>query len=253
MSISDEILAAYADGELDAAARAEIDEAARNEPGIAERIGRFRALRAQLQAAYAAELEEPVPDRLLETLQGPAPQSSPAVADLDAVRAARSRTPSRGTAASTRWRYSLAASVLVAVGVGFFAWQHNRPWAESGDGALVAQGSLAAGLSDELSGEPASGSPLRIGLSFVAKSGNYCRTFALAGDAGLACRHAGRWEIMALAKLPAAENSEPQFRTAGSPLPEKILQAVEARMSGEPLDRAGEIAARGNKWSKPPP
>lgn len=256
MTFSDETLAAYADGELDRAACAEIEEAAHDDPSIAQRIGQYRALRAQLQSAYTAELQEPVPDRLLAALRGPLPSApsgaSPAVADLQAARAAKSRTSLRGTAAATRWRYSLAAGLLLAV-VGLFAWRQNRPWVETGNGTLVAQGSLAAGLSDQLSGEPTSGSPLRIGLSFAAKSGDYCRTFFLAGNAGLACRHAGRWEILATTRQRSETGSDSQFRTAGSPLPAEVLEAVEGRITGEPLNRAGEIAARDNQWSRPPP
>src|SRR5580658_882117 len=181
MSFSDETLAAYVDGELDPAAAAEIEEAARQDPRIEERIARYRALRNRLQAAYAAELDEPVPDRLLAALQNPAPRPSTAVADLAA-----------------RWRYSLAASVLIGVGAGFLAWRHSHPASmENVDGTLIARGALATGLSDQLSGPAtpgagATGPTVRIGLSFVAKSGDYCRTFSLSADAGLACHRAGR-------------------------------------------------------------
>jgi hypothetical protein len=241
MSFSDETLAAYVDGELDPAAAAEIEEAARQDPRIEERIARYRALRNRLQAAYAAELDEPVPDRLLAALQNPAPRPSTAVADLAA-----------------RWRYSLAASVLIAVGAGFFAWRYSHPASmENMDGTLIARGALATGLSDQLSGpvpsgSGPSGSTVRIGLSFVAKSGNYCRTFSLSTDAGLACRRAGRWEILALEKGVSAEGAGSGFRTASSAMPAKVLEAVERQMAGEPLDRAGEIAARGNGWNNVP-
>ena len=253
MSFSDETLAAYVDGELDPAACAEIEEAVRRDPGIAQRIARYRSLRNQLQAAYADELNEPVPDRLLAALRTPAPRRSPAVADLQTA-----QKSARGTAVASRWRYSLAASVLIAVGAGFLAWRHSHPASmENVDGTLIARGALATGLSDRLSG-PApsdsgpSGSTVRIGLSFVAKSGNYCRTFSLSSDAGLACRRAGRWEILALEKGVPAEGAGSGFRTASSAMPAKVLEAVERQMAGEPLDRAGEIAARGNGWNKAP-
>jgi len=252
MSIPDEILAAYVDGELDPAACAKVEEAAHNDPRTAQRIDQYRALRSQLQAAYAAELEESVPDRLFAALRSSPPRAAPMVADLATARATKGRKPSSVTAAALRWRYSLAAGVLIALGVEFFAWRHTRPWLEAPDGTLVARGSLANGLSDQLSGEPAAGPPLRIGLSFVAKNGNYCRTFSLANDAGLACRRAGRWEILALAKQRSTESAASQFRTASSPFPAEILGAVEGQMSGEPLDRAGESAARDKRWNNAP-
>jgi hypothetical protein len=241
MSFSDETLAAYVDGELDPAAAAEIEEAARQDPRIEERIARYRALRNRLQAAYAAELDEPVPDRLLAALQNPAPRPSTAVADLAA-----------------RWRYSLAASVLIGVGAGFLAWRHSHPASmENVDGTLIARGALATGLSDQLSGPAtpgsgATGPTVRIGLSFVAKSGDYCRTFSLSADAGLACHRAGRWEILALDTRVASEGADSGFRTASSAMPAKVLEAVERQMASEPLDRAGEIAARGKGWNSAP-
>lgn len=242
MSFSDEILAAYVDGELDPAARAEIEEAARRDPSIGQRIDRHRDLRGRLQSAYAAELEEPVPDRLLAALRKPA-------------RAAAARS----SAAAAHRRYSLAAGVLIAAGLGFFSWRHHHPASiESVNGALIARGALAAGLSDQLSGAGTSGagtsgSGVRIGLSFVAKSGKYCRTFFFSTDAGLACRDSGQWEIRALTKLAPSEGADARFRTAGSDIPANVLEAAEREMAGAPLDRAGEMAARGRNWSNPPP
>jgi len=252
MNFSDDTLAAYVDGELDSAARADIEEAVRKDPNIEQRIARYRALRNQLQAAYAAELEEPVPDRLVAALREPETRGSPAVADLEAARSAKARKAVPGNAAASRWRFSLAASVLIAVGAGVLTWRHTHTATMEVDGTLVAQGSLAAGLSDQLSGDGASGSPVRVGFSFVAKSGIYCRTFSLSTDAGLACRRAGRWEILALTKQDSAEPADAQFRTAGSALSAKVLAAVEQQIAGEPLDRAGELAARGKHWSNTP-
>jgi len=52
MTISDEILMAYADGELDAAARAAVESAMREDPQIEKRVAAHRALRRRVQAAY---------------------------------------------------------------------------------------------------------------------------------------------------------------------------------------------------------
>jgi hypothetical protein len=239
MSFSDEILAAYVDGELDAAAGADIERAARSDPSVAERIARYRGLRERLQAVYAPVLDEPVPERLHAALRGGESQ--------------RRRSGSRRTAAA-RWRYSLAAGVLLAVGAGLLLWQQRGASdIEKVDGTLVARGGLADGLSNQLAGDAGAGSAVRIGLSFRGKSGDYCRTFSLSEDAGLACRRAGRWEIVALAPQPAAQASGDRFRTASSALPAVVLQAVEQRIAAEPLDRDGELEARGKHWSGAPP
>jgi len=124
------------------------------------------------------------------------------------------------------------------------------------DGALVASGALARGLSEDLAGESAPFSKVSIGLSFLAKSGNYCRTFSIAHGAegsGLACRRNGEWRIGVLSKPEGVGQSEgSQYRTAGSSLPPAVLSAVQSQISGDPLDRAAEIAARGRGWRVDP-
>ena len=45
MTISDEMLMAYADGELDATAREAVESAMREDPQIVERVARHSALR----------------------------------------------------------------------------------------------------------------------------------------------------------------------------------------------------------------
>jgi hypothetical protein len=144
--------------------------------------------------------------------------------------------------------------MLIAVGAGLLAWRHEHagPIETAGD-TRVARGNLAAGLSNQLSGDASAGSGVRIGLSFVGKSGRYCRTFSLAEDAGIACRHAGRWEIVALAHREPDAAADSRFRTASSAMPPQVLEAIEEQISGEPLDRAAEMAARGESWDGPPP
>jgi hypothetical protein len=242
MSVSTETLMAYADGELDAAARAEVEEAMRDDPSIAERIAQFRRQRAKLEAAYAAELEEPVPERLLAVLRAPGPVST--VVDLERARGTARRRPRR---VAQRYLIAAAASILIAVTAGLFAWQRSIVIRHVGDTRLAA-GALASGLSDQLSGDAGSGK-VRVGLSFLSKSGEYCRTFDVAGaspSAGLACRHDDEWVVRALARPQSAEAGA--YRTAGTTLPPEILKAVQDEIAAEPLDRAGEIAARGARW-----
>ena len=219
---------AYADGELDTSARAAVEAAMRADPEIARRVAEYREQREKLRAAYEPELAEPVPDRLLAVLRD-------------------RRPPARRTV--RRWRYpaSLAASLVVAIGLAIFAWQRPALMQERG-GSLVAGGELARSLTDSLSGDPAAGE-VRIGLSFLAKSGEYCRTFTLRESAGLACRRGDRWLIHDLAQLAEAGTSQSGgYRTASSMLPAAILSAMQGQIVGDPLDRAGEQSARGAGW-----
>lgn len=252
MSVSNETLMAYVDGELDAPACAEVEEAMRGDPDIEKRVAQYRELRHRIQAAYASELSEPVPERLLAAVRAPGHSPQSKVIDIQSARAAGAQRSVRSQSSRLRWRSmtSLAASLVIAVGVGFFAWHRSQSvMIENLGGSLVAGGSLAQALSNQLAGDPPSGA-VRVGLSFLAKTGNYCRTFTISGAAsraGLACRHADRWEIRALTQ-PEAAAGESEYRTAGSGLPPSIITAVQGEISGEPLDRTAEIAARGQGW-----
>jgi anti-sigma-K factor RskA len=261
MTISDESLMAYADGELEAGAREAVESAMRADPEIATRIARHRALRQRVQAAYSAELSEAVPERLLIAARAAAtPASHSNVVNMRDVRttrdldqsAARPLRPQR-----PRWRNvgAIAASVMLGAGLGFMMWGRTESsLVRRADGALVARGQLAKALSDQLVAEQARASSVLIGLSFLAKSGDYCRTFVLAGtasSAGLACRHGDAWQVQALVAAPGGIAGNPDYRPAGSEIPPVILNAVEAQMAGEPLTEAAERAVRQRGWIRP--
>ena len=86
MKYSDEILMAFADGELDGTMRAEIEAAMATDPALARAVERHRALAAHIRARYEGVAVEPVPDRIAALVS--APESAP-VADLAARRRAR--------------------------------------------------------------------------------------------------------------------------------------------------------------------
>jgi hypothetical protein len=254
MMISDETLMAYADGELDAAARAAVESAMRDDPQIEKRIAAHRTLRSTVQAAYSAELSEDIPERLLTAARGAAGTQRSKVVNLQDARAAMERSRSHARPLPTQWRTAgtIAASVIAGVGLGFFMWgQAGSPLMQSAGGALVARGQLAKALSNQLAADPAPNSAVHIGVSFRAKSGDYCRTFALAGavsPSGLACRHGGEWQVQALTQEPGTVGGS-GYRTAGSAMSATILKFVEGEISGEPLDQAGERAARQRGWT----
>jgi hypothetical protein len=253
MTISDETLMAYADGELDAAARAAVESAMREDPQIETRVAAHRTLRRKVQAAYSAELSEDVPERLLTAARGGESTRSKVV-NLQDARAAMERSASRARPVRPQWRTAgaIAASLIAGVGLGFFMWgQTGSPLMRSAGGALVARGQLAQALSTQLAAEQSRSSPVQIGVSFRAKSGDYCRTFALSGavsPSGLACRRGGEWQVQSLIQ-EAGPVGDSGYRTAGSAMSETILKSVEGQIAGEPLDQAGERAARQRSWS----
>jgi hypothetical protein len=251
MTISDETLMAYADGELDAAARASVEAAMQEDPEIGRRVARHRALREAMQGAFSAVLDEPVPDRLIAAARGQSATPKAVVMDLSLAReAARQKV----SAAPRRWQpAAMAASLLLGLGLGFLAW-HGSGGAlihPGSDGGLIAGTTLAEALSTQLSDDRGAQRVAITGLSFRNKSGDYCRTFSLIGSetsAGLACREGTDWRIKALALLPRTAVNSGNFRTAASEESPAIRAAVEGSIDGEPLDRNGEIAARRAGW-----
>lgn len=260
MTISDETLMAYVDGELDAASRASVEAAMQQDPDIGKRIARQRALREKLQSAFAAILEEPVPDRLMRAARGQraeAPAEKAArqatVVDLSLVREAAQQ---KNSAVRQRWLpAAIAASLLLGLGLGFLAWHGPDSLIRPGaGGGLVAGAGLADALSTQLSDDRSANHIAIAGLSFRDKSGDYCRTFALTGPAassGLACHEGTQWRIKALAQATRAAPNSGNYRTAGSGDSPTIRAAVEDSIDGEPLDHAGEMAARQAGWAGP--
>ncbi len=232
MTYSDDTLMAYADGELEPAERAAIEQAMRTDPAIAATVERHRALRADVAAAFAGILDEPVPARL----QPPAPVVSLAV-ERDKRR---------------RWSWpewgALAATLVVGVLAGRMIPGGGGPAIAGNGNQVVAQGELAAALDRQVGGK-AEGA-VKVGVSFAARDGAYCRGFVMGASAGLACREGGQWKIPVLAE--AEKEAAGGYRQAGSALPPAVLDAIDARIADKPLDAAGEEAARARGWRPAP-
>ncbi len=257
MTIPDDILMAFADGELDDATRQIVEAAERDDPDVRRRLAAHRQLRARLQTAVAATLDEPVPERLLTAVRKPAAHVAPVIRLAD-HRAAKTGAAARKFSISAWSAFgSLAASILVGLGLGYAVWHGSDELLKTSlDGSVVAGGTLAQTLSTELAGERLPDRVATIGLSFLAKSGAYCRTFSLSSGqagAGLACRDGERWRIHLLAPAANAGSAGSEYRTAGSNDSPQLRSLIESEIQGEPLTREGEEAARRTGWRAGPP
>ena len=252
MTIPDEILMAYVDEELDAPTRAEVEQAIAADPGLARRVSRERALREKLRAAFDGVLSEPVPERLIA-----AARESPAMDDVKLARGVADLAPVRADRAAARrrrWAWpewtAMAASVALGAVIGHLAFEKQAPSPfTAAGGRLVAQAGLADALTNQLASTQGAQSETRIGVSFRAKSGGFCRTFvtrAAGGLAGLACREGNDWTLEAVARTQPESNGT--YATASSALPNAVLQAVQGQIAGEPLDAAAEAAAQKSGW-----
>jgi len=248
VNLDDETLMAYADGELDAAQRAQIAAALAKDPGLAARVERHRALRAEVSAAFTTVLADPVPDGLRAAAAGPATSAERARGNVVPF-------PARGPrAASTPWRarewLGMAASLLLGVVISWRAFSPTGTQAiTASNGALVARGPLAAALDGQLAGNQPGDAAVKIGLTFKARDGSYCRSFALkdGGTTGLACRSGGHWLIPVTASADAAGGD---IRQAANSIPPAVMQAIEARIAGDALAAPDETKARDAGWKR---
>ena len=256
MKFSDELLIAFVNGELAEPARAAVERAVRADPVIAARVAGHRARRSRVYGVVAGGRDGGAPT--------PAHGLSPGakVVQLDTVRAARNvplsahlpgHLPGQVQPPEPSWtrRHALVlAAALVGGallgGLGWRAWQGEAELASlsGADGALVARGHLATALSAQLASPGPSGR-VRIGISFLARDGKYCRSFVMDTTAGLACRDGAQWKIPVLAQGAAG--------TAwldGSVPPPAVLDAIDARIAGTPLNSAAERAAQARGWRR---
>jgi hypothetical protein len=255
MTFSEETLMAYVDGELEAAACAELERALAADPELAARVARHRSLRQTLRSAYAPVLDEPVPARLLAAASA-APAAAPrfeaeARSNVVSLRGARVRRARRWTA--REWAAIAASLILGAIVSPLAIRSLDAPPLRASGGGLVASGALAGALSHQLASRQAPDAQVRIGMTFLAKSGGYCRTFTLRGSghlAGIACHNDGRWQVEALAKSAGEPTADGAYRQAASSLPPAILQTVQSQIAGDPLDTRSEAAALARGWRR---
>lgn len=239
MTFSDEILMAYADGEVDEALRVQIEAAMAVEPGIAAVVERHRKLRAQLSGALSGALSEPIPERFLAALAAPSP------VDNNVIPLADRRAP--------RWRLrewsALAAMFVLGISVGFAVMSRNDAIVSSEGGTLMAARPLAAALTEQLASTQRGDEPVAVGISFNARSGDLCRTFAIRSSrlAGIACRDKAGWRVQMLTDSEVKGEST-AYRQAASAMPAAVLSQVEQQIVGEPFDAPSEAKARREDW-----
>lgn len=247
MRFTDETLMAYADGELDQSTRHAVELAMRADPQLADKVRQHIALRGEVYRAFAGTLDEQVPPRLRQVAQ------SANVVQLDSVRAARRKV----VEVPRRWSWpewgAIAATLVVgvlagAMGLSSLRGESQLTAAVDGEGALTAHGKLDLALTRQLASASAAASGVRIGVTFVSKEGQYCRSFTMGSAAGLACRRGSEWRIPVLTE--SAASAEGAYRQAGSAMPAAVLDAVDARAAGASLDAKAEQAAAAKGWAR---
>jgi hypothetical protein len=246
----DEILMAFADGELDDEQAALVTAAIDADPALAERVGMFLATREAARAAVFAHARangiEDVPAALREAVEKIVSVTTERAEPDNVVSFPPAGSHStRPHAPTSPWmRLAASVAILLAGAGGYLAGSM-----QGGDGRNFAELSLP-GLTDTLE-SASSGSRVALegdGLvelvaSFRDGSGALCREFELErADGGnfvaIACHGDGEWSARLLVALPDA---------AGGYAPAASLEAVdawiEATQAGAPLSAEEERQA----------
>jgi hypothetical protein len=225
MTITPELLAAYADGELDYEDRHRVEAAMVTDPALVDEVRAHRALRAQLEAHYGPIFLEPLPERLL-----PAELPTAAIVDFAAAKEVRHRR--RAMFSRSAWPVGGAIAAMLVLGVMF-----SDTFRTNANGLPE---STVLALDSQSSGEVGE---TRVLLSFVDKNGSYCRVYTERSSSGIACRSGDDWLL--------------RWRGRGdAPLEGEMRQASSAdafteaqRMSAsDALDAAQEAQAIADSW-----
>ena len=270
MTVTNEELIAFADGELSGADAARVEVAVAADPVLASRIERERQLRARLRGHLDPVASEPVPESLSlmiaaaaaedmeqDMIDTPPPAQTPPQAKTQPARvldfaAARARREAESKAAKPvqqavprRWGIGAAIAASLVLGLMLGPQFLGSSAVTERNGALVASGSLARGLDTQLaSDEP---DALRILSSFRRENGSYCRVYDAGTTSGIACKSNGEWTLERAVASGKSESSE--YRQAESPVSE-LMTAAQNMAVGAPLNAAQERAARVDGWGR---
>jgi hypothetical protein len=220
-----------------------VQELARN-PSLVRALQSYLAVgRRRIAAPYAAKVQEPVPQWLVDTVMR-APIGVPENSSFNVVSFGRALLERlRGKYRMPGW--SLAAGPAVAAILAAVSVLQLVPQASEGERLLAAQ--LQQAIDQTRSGQDAPLLTLRPVITFLDKDQAYCRQYEVRGSAersfGVACRNtSGGWDI-AMETAPSPTGTAP----AGS-VREELDRFVGSRMA-RVLDKDEADRALVSRWS----
>ncbi len=242
MNVTDDELMAYLDGELDAERAETLKALIAERADVARRVAEQQALGERLRRSFDPVLDEAVPPRFGHAI------ARGRVVDIVSM---SRRQPSRSAWASG---LSLAAGLILGVLLGptLSKFANHEPNSVVNGSALTKDSALEKALSHRLVAEQSAADSIRVGVSFVSKGSEYCRTF-ISDDggrtvAGVACRSDGSWRIDALQAMQSVGVNAEGYRQAATSLPPLIVEFVNTSIVGDALDANGEESARARGW-----
>jgi hypothetical protein len=232
--VSDEMLMALADGELDPETAATVQRSVETDPALQRRLAEFRRSRRIAKQAVSGVLDEAGPTRLVAAV-GSGGRSRPLRPALLPVGAA------------------LAASVAgFVVAWAIFQRPAMPPLLPTEEIARLMEATPSSDETVPLAGNAGS---VKITASYPVPDGT-CRSFAArtAGGEGepsawqgVACRHDGSWTVDLMVADRIADDGG-GFQPASDQATQSIDAFLDAAGAGERLDAAAEDALRAGGW-----
>lgn len=252
--LDDDMLMAFADGELDAKGRETVERAMAEDEAVAERVQMFIATRTRAKEAFEPMLKEPVPDALTSKIKDMVAASDAASAqeepdkkpdNVTVLQPKRDAVKPRG---APYWSLPLAASIALIAGAaaGFILGRGGDGQTGATHLAMLNAPAFSTALEEVPSGDERPfevGGRFRAIASFRDDDGTFCREFELDESngstiVGVACHEAEDWQM---------RFSVVAGQTDAGYAPASSLEALDAYLSavgaGEPLSSEDEAAA----------
>lgn len=258
MQISDELLMAYVDGELEPAEAVRVEQALSADPDLRARLQPFVVTRQELARLFNEPMNAPIPAHLIKAIERAPVGSAGATAAPGASGLLVSLKDFVAGFMAMPMPVRFAGALALGTVIGWAAFSDARVKGSTSEiamtnGALVASNALQNALESRLSAHPvpSGAGAVSVDQSFETKSGGFCRTFKIEATAavpymGLGCRTAdGAWEIRAYEKIP--KKSSMSVRVAGESK-SAVDAAVDELLRDRVMTKEEEASVMARGW-----
>lgn len=255
--VPDELIMAYADGQVSAEEKAWLESILAVDPAIRARLEPFLATGPGRLTAFDAVLDAPIPDRLIDTIRGTKP---PVRASASARTGLFDRLFPNGFGLTPALGY--AAALLAGIGIGsaiLTAPSAEQPLMVADRDGFIASGRLQSALERVPSGDNklVKEGDIRPLLTVRDGDGRICRQYEIVGrkkgPQGLACREGdGDWRITVLTGGEAAASALNASQSDGNVLDGMVGTAVKNLPGHSELTGAEELFLIERGWGGAP-
>lgn len=256
MTLNDDVLSAYFDGELPAVEMERVAEALKSDPAARARLEAFRRVQTLVGEADVRALEA-APAPLAAAVRAANVGGRERAGRFDGIRAAVESLFALPRPALAGFAMAVVAVAAVAFGMG----QWVRAYSD-GSALLAAANDLSAGsplrtaLERKGTGEgvDTAGGHITMVATFRDREGRYCREYdygaaapGSASVAGVACRAGGAWRV-AIAVMTRSETVETGYAPASEDAHRAVEAFVREREMSAPISAEDEARAMARGW-----